>query len=64
MLGGAGVLLGVAVLHADPSKATGLDAAVKTLGTGPAGPTLLFVAAIGLAAYGVYALVMARWARM
>jgi hypothetical protein len=64
VLGAAGVLLGVAVLRADPSKATGLDGAVKTLGTGPAGPTLLIVAAIGLAAYGVYAFVMARWARM
>ncbi|MEH3155648.1 MAG: DUF1206 domain-containing protein [Gordonia paraffinivorans] len=60
----AGVLLAVAVLRADPSKATGLDGAVKTLGTAPGGPTLLVVAAIGLAAYGVYAFVMARWARM
>lgn len=60
----AGILLVVAVLRADPSKATGLDGAVKTLGSWPAGPTLLVIAAIGLAAYGVYAFVMARWARM
>jgi hypothetical protein len=64
VLAAAGVLVVVAAIRADPSKATGLDGAVKTLGSLAAGPTLLVVAAVGLAAYGVYAFVMARWARM
>ena len=64
VLAGAGVLLIVAALHTDPSRATGLDGAIKTLGTAPAGHTLLLVAAFGVATYGVYAFVMARFARM
>ncbi|GAA2059563.1 DUF1206 domain-containing protein [Williamsia deligens] len=60
----AGVLLVVAALRSDPSKATGLDGAVKTLGSAPAGPSVLLIAAVGLATYGVYAFVMARFARM
>ncbi|WP_328856100.1 DUF1206 domain-containing protein [Williamsia herbipolensis] len=60
----AGILVGVAVVRADPSKATGIDGAVKALGSAPAGQILLFVAAIGVATYGVYAFVMARYARM
>ncbi|GAA1459304.1 DUF1206 domain-containing protein [Williamsia maris] len=64
VLAGAGILVGVAVVNADPSKATGIDGAVKTLGTAPAGQILLFIAAIGVATYGIYAFVMARYARM
>jgi len=64
VLAGAGVLLVIAAARADPSKATGLDGAVKTLGAAPAGFALLLVAAVGVATYGVYAFVMARFARM
>ena len=64
VLGGAGVLLIVATLTADPAKGAGLDAAVKTLGHAPFGKILLIIAAAGLAAYGAYCFVLARYARM
>jgi Domain of Unknown Function (DUF1206) len=64
VLAGAGVLVIVATLQADPSKATGLDAAVKTLGHAPFGKVLLILAALGLAAFGAYNFVRARSGRM
>lgn len=64
VLGGAGILLVVATLTADPAKGAGLDAAVKTLGQAPFGKFLLIAAALGLAAYGAYCFVLARFARM
>ncbi|MGV9673050.1 DUF1206 domain-containing protein [Gordonia sp. NPDC003504] len=64
VLAGAGLLVIVAVATVDPSKATGIDGAVKTVAGWHAGQVLLVVAALGLAAYGIYCLVMARYARM
>ena len=64
VLAGAGILVIVAAIRADPSKATGIDGAVKTLAGLPAGQILLVVAAIGIATYGFYSFVMARYARM
>ncbi|QEN14434.1 DUF1206 domain-containing protein [Mycolicibacterium sp. ELW1] len=64
VLGGAGVLLVIATFTADPAKGAGLDAAVKSLGQAPFGKALLIVAAAGIAAYGAYCFVMARFARM
>jgi uncharacterized protein DUF1206 len=64
VLAGAGVLVIIATLQADPSKATGLDAAVKTLGHAPFGKVLLVLAALGLAAFGAYNFVRARYGRM
>jgi hypothetical protein len=64
VLAGAGVLVIVATLQADPSKATGLDAAVKTLGQAPFGKFLLIIAAVGIAAFGVYSFVRSRYGRM
>ncbi|MAU84575.1 DUF1206 domain-containing protein [Gordonia sp. Z-3] len=64
VIAGAGILVIVAALQADPSKAAGIDAAIKTLAGLPAGQILLILAAVGLAAYGVYCFVMSRWARM
>lgn len=64
VLAGAGLLVVVATLQADPSKAAGLDAAVKTLGQAPFGKFLLVLAALGLAAFGVYNFVRARHGRM
>ncbi|AZG44490.1 DUF1206 domain-containing protein [Gordonia insulae] len=64
VLAGAGLLVIVAAVQADPSKATGVDGAVKTLAGLPAGQALLILAAIGIATYGVYSFVMARQARM
>jgi hypothetical protein len=64
VLGGAGILLVVATLTADPAKGAGLDAAVKSLGEAPFGKALLVAAAVGFAAYGAYCFVLARFSRM
>jgi hypothetical protein len=64
VLAGAGILVIVASVKSDPSKATGIDGAVKTLGDAPFGQVLLVIAAIGIAAYGVYSFAMARFSRM
>ena len=64
VLAGAGVLVIAATLQAEPSKASGLDAAVKTLGQAPFGKFLLIVAALGIAAFGAYSFVRARFGRM
>lgn len=64
VLAGAGMLVIVATLQADPAKATGIDAAVKTLGQAPFGKFLLILAAAGIAAFGVYNFVRARSSRM
>jgi uncharacterized membrane protein YidH (DUF202 family) len=64
VLAGTGVLVIIATLQADPSKATGLDAAVKTLGHAPFGKFLLIAAAVGLAAFGAYSFVRSRYGRM
>ncbi|MBB3603667.1 hypothetical protein FHT40_003328 [Mycolicibacterium sp. BK556] len=64
VLGGAGILLVVATVTADPSKGAGLDAAVKSLGEAPFGKALLIAAAVGFAAYGAYCFVLARFSRM
>lgn len=61
---GAGLLVIVASLRADPSKAAGLDAAVKTLGQAPFGKILLILAALGIAAFGLYSFVRSRHGRM
>ena len=64
VLAGAGVLVIFATLQADPSKAAGLDAAVKTLGQAPFGKFLLILAALGIAAFGAYSFVRSRHGRM
>jgi hypothetical protein len=64
VLAGAGVLVIIATLHADPSKATGFDASVKALGHAPYGQVLLVAAAIGIAAFGIYSFVRSRYGRM
>ena len=57
VLAGAGVLVIIATLQADPSEAT---AAIKTLGNFPFGKVLLVLAALGVAAFGVYSFVRRR----
>ncbi|BBX71007.1 DUF1206 domain-containing protein [Mycolicibacterium psychrotolerans] len=64
VLGGAGVLVIIATLQADPAKASGLDAAVKTLGQAPFGKFLLILAALGIAAFGAYSFVRSKYNRM
>ncbi|RSD21906.1 DUF1206 domain-containing protein [Amycolatopsis eburnea] len=48
------ILLAIAGFQADPNKAGGLDAALKTLAAQPFGVVLLIVVALGLAAFGAY----------
>ena len=50
--------------RADPAKASGLDAAVKTLGQAPFGQFLLILAALGIAAFGAYSFVRSRYGRL
>ena len=64
VLAGAGLLVVIATLQTDPSKATGLDASVKTLGQAPFGKFLLIVAALGIAAFGLYSFIRSRYGRM
>ena len=64
VLTGAGLLVIFASLTTDPSKAAGLDAAIKTLGQAPFGKFLLILAALGLAAFGAYSFVRSRYGRM
>ena len=64
VLAGAGALVIVAAVRADPSKATGLDGAVKALEHGPHGTVLVLGAAIGFAAYGCYSFALSRYSRM
>jgi hypothetical protein len=64
VLAGAGLLVIIATVRADPAQAAGIDAAVKTLGQAPYGKILLLLAGLGFAAYGAYCFVLARFARM
>lgn len=57
---GAGLLVIVATVSSDPAKASGIDAAIKTLGTMPFGKILLVLAAAGIAAYGAFNIVRSR----
>ena len=60
----AGVLVVVAARTDQPAKAAGLDGALKTLRDQPFGPVLLFLAAAGLIAFGLYGLLEARYRRV
>jgi hypothetical protein len=64
VLASAGVLVVVASVRADPSKATGLDGAVKTLRYAPFGAALIILAGSGFAAYGLYSFALSRYSRM
>ena len=59
-----GLFLVQAALHREPGEARGLDGALAALAAQPFGPYLLALVAVGLAAYGVFALVEARYRRM
>jgi hypothetical protein len=56
-----GVLLGWAAITFDPAKASGLDGAMRTLLDAPFGKVLLTLIAVGIAAFGVFALFRARY---
>ncbi len=59
-----GLMFGWAALSADPEKASGLDGALKTLASLPAGAVLLGVVGVGVILYGVYAMLRSRYAPM
>ena len=59
-----GGLIVAAVVTADPEKAGGLDAALRTVGEQPFGQVLLVATGIGIGLYGVYSFGRARYARM
>ena len=59
VLGGLFVL---AAVNSDPSRAGGLDQALRTLGGQPFGQVLLIGVGAGFVAYGVYSIVRARYA--
>ena len=59
-----GVLFIVASVTADPSKASGLDGALKALADLPFGKVILVVVGLGFIAYGVYSALRARFAKL
>jgi hypothetical protein len=60
----AGLSVIVATYVSDPARATGLDAAVKSLGDAQFGTAILIAAATGFAAYGLYCFALTRYSRM
>jgi hypothetical protein len=64
VIGGAGVFLIDAAVTFDPKRARGIDGTLRALAAAPAGPVLLIVMAVGLAAFGLYSFCEARWRRL
>jgi hypothetical protein len=60
-LAGVGALLVYAAVTFDPSKAQGLDGALRTVLELPFGPFLLTLIAVGIAAFGAFLFVRARY---
>jgi hypothetical protein len=60
----AGVLVIYAAATVRPAKAGGIDSALRTVARAPYGRAILIIAAIGIAAFGVFALAEARWRRV
>ncbi|ATG53606.1 hypothetical protein CFK41_01545 [Brachybacterium ginsengisoli] len=61
---GVGLMFGWAGLGADPEKATGLDGALQSTASLPAGGIALAVIGAGLVLYGIYAALRSRYAPM
>lgn len=59
-----GVLFVGAGVHKQAKEASGLDGALKSLLDKPFGPALLVAMAVGLAAYGLYSLARAKYAKV
>jgi hypothetical protein len=59
-----GTLVVIAAVRYQPSKAGGLDAALKTLRDRNDGQVILLAIAVGLMAFGVYGLFEARYRRV
>ncbi|KFU77274.1 protein of unknown function [Amycolatopsis lurida] len=62
--GTIGVLTVVAAVTFDPAKASGLDVALKTLVAQPYGVPMLLTLAAGIAAFGAFALLDARFRKI
>lgn len=54
----------VAAVHAQPNAVVGIGGALEALGSGPYGPLLLGVVAVGFVVYGVHCFVLARHRRI
>jgi hypothetical protein len=59
-----GGLVIVAAATATPAKATGIDATARAAAATPFGRVALVVAALGIVAFGLFALAEARWRRI
>lgn len=60
----AGFLVILSAINYDPSKARGLDAALKTLAGESYGPWLLTLIALGVAAFGIYCFFQVRYRKV
>jgi len=60
----AGLLLVKAALDYDPQEAKGVDGTLRTIAEQPYGKVLLLLAAAGLAAFGLFSLIEARYRRL
>ncbi|GAA4539418.1 DUF1206 domain-containing protein [Pseudonocardia xishanensis] len=63
-IGVLGVLVISAAVKYDPAEANGLDSALKALAAQPFGVVLLTVVALGIAAYGVFCFLDAKYHRV
>jgi len=59
-----GLLFIIAAAKHRPEESTGLDGSLKALQDHPFGPTLLVAIGAGFIAYGIFALIRARFGRM
>jgi hypothetical protein len=59
-----GLLFVIAAAQHRPEESTGLDGSLKALQDHPFGPTLLVAIGAGFIAYGIFALIRARFGRM
>jgi hypothetical protein len=60
----AGVLVVVAAVRYDPSASRGLDAALRALPQQPGGTWLLLAVAVGIGAYGLFAVAQSRYRKV
>ncbi|MFD5276461.1 DUF1206 domain-containing protein [Pseudarthrobacter sp. NPDC058362] len=60
----AGLLFVIAAAKHRPEESTGLDGSLKALREHPFGPYLLVAIGVGFIAYGIFALIRARFGRM